>query len=136
MLKSNSRVLGKTYTGDSPAKTKGKGRPFGSCGSLQAAFYGVMFSAGKGRGSCLRLRCRSRPSAYQPERQSVPKKPKTLNPYCSKSTSLLSRKNSSATKASAAMPPMYQPSAWMPKLITRAEAMVGANAPPTMAARL
>ena len=56
--------------------------------------------------------------------------------YCSKSTSLLSRKNSSATRATAAMPPMYQPSAWMPNVMTRADAMVGANAPPVMAARL
>lgn len=56
--------------------------------------------------------------------------------YCSKSTSLLSRKNSSATRATAAIPPMYQPSAWMPNVMTRADAMVGANAPPVMAARL
>lgn len=56
--------------------------------------------------------------------------------YCAKSTSLLSRKNSSATRATAAMPPMYQPSAWMPNVMTRADAIVGANAPPVMAARL
>lgn len=56
--------------------------------------------------------------------------------YCSKSTSLLSRKNNSATRATAAIPPMYQPSAWMPNVMTRADAMVGANAPPVMAARL
>ena len=56
--------------------------------------------------------------------------------YRSKSTSLLSRKNSSATRATAAIPPMYQPSAWMPSVMTRADAMVGANAPPVMAARL
>ena len=56
--------------------------------------------------------------------------------YCAKSTSLLSRKNSSATRATAAIPPMYQPSAWMPNVMTRADAMVGANAPPVMAARL
>ena len=57
-------------------------------------------------------------------------------PYCSKSTSLLSRKKASATRATRAMPPRYQPSDWMPKFMTRADAMVGANAPPVMAARL
>ena len=56
--------------------------------------------------------------------------------YCSKSTSLLSRKKASATRAIRAMPPRYQPSDWMPKFMTRADAMVGANAPPVMAARL
>ena len=56
--------------------------------------------------------------------------------YCSKSTSLLSRKKASATRATRAMPPRYQPSDWMPKFMTRADAMVGANAPPVMAARL
>ena len=56
--------------------------------------------------------------------------------YCSKSTSLLSRKKASATRATRAMPPRYQPSDWMPKFMTRADAIVGANAPPVMAARL
>ena len=56
--------------------------------------------------------------------------------YCSKSTSLLSRKKASATKATRAMPPRYQPSDWMPKFMTKADAMVGANAPPVMAAKL
>ena len=56
--------------------------------------------------------------------------------YCSKSTSLLSRKKAKASRAIRAMPPKYQPSDWMPKFMTRADAMVGANAPPVMAARL
>ena len=54
--------------------------------------------------------------------------------YCSKSTSLLSRKNTSATRAIAAIAPRYQPSVWMPKFMTRADAMAGANAPSVMAA--
>ena len=45
--------------------------------------------------------------------------------YCLKSTSLLSRKNTSATRAIAAIAPRYQPSVWMPKFMTRADAMVG-----------
>ena len=33
-----------------------------------------------------------------------------------------------------AIAPRYQPSAWMPKFMTRADAMLGANASPVMAA--
>lgn len=40
----------------------------------------------------------------------------------------------SATRAITAIAPGYQPSAWMPKFMTMADAMVGANAPPVMAA--
>lgn len=47
---------------------------------------------------------------------------------------MLSRKNMSATRAITAIAPGYQPSAWMPKFMTMADAMVGANAPPVMAA--
>ena len=44
MLKSDSLVLGKTYTGNSPAKTKGKGRPMDPCGEPWAAFVARYFS--------------------------------------------------------------------------------------------
>lgn len=40
----------------------------------------------------------------------------------------------SATRAITAIAPRLQPSVWMPKFMTRADAMVGANAPPVMAA--
>ena len=42
--------------------------------------------------------------------------------------------NTSATRAIMAIAPRYQPSAWMPKFMTRADAMLGANASPVMAA--